>query len=150
MNLELAIRLDDANAAYAPGASVEGEWTIGAFEQWKADFVHLMVGWRTEGRGDQDQGLAARDEIYGKDHLVPSYDKRRFAIRLPDLPWTYHGRMIKIHWSVILLAKADGEKEIFAEVPIIVHPQPESFGRANNAAAFTPEGNSVNAAWGRT
>ncbi|MDO5682414.1 MAG: sporulation protein [Propionibacteriaceae bacterium] len=61
----------------------------------------ITVGWRTEGRGDTDTGVIATFNIpftSGQPTTVTTFP---FQFQLPpDGPVTYHGKLLRVLWSV--------------------------------------------------
>ena len=124
-SLKVAIELEESKTAFRPGGVMQGSIRVDAPAAWEPEFLELVVFWRTEGRGTQDSASILHDKYHeGAEHISSPFE-HPFTVRLPDMPWTYHGDMIKIHWYAGLYAKAKGEDEEFIEQNFVLHPNPE-------------------------
>jgi hypothetical protein len=75
-----------------------GEDLEGVVELDPNEEATLTVSWSTSGKGDSDSGVAHR-ESYRK---APDARTIRLSTRLPLLPLSYDGRLIKLWWRVTL------------------------------------------------
>lgn len=114
-------------AAYRPGEIVEG--TV-AWDTEGEDFesVDISLLWLTEGKGTEDTATAAQ-------HHVPSPSPRgaeRFALALPDYPWSVSGQLVSVVWAIeaSLEPKGDVTLERLVSAP---------GGRALDIASLDPE-----------
>lgn len=121
--LVASVRIDDARRAFAPGETVSGSATLSADAAWKCDYAEVALVWHTEGKGDADRQAVAVESLATKGETTSPSLTRPFVFRMPQLPWTYHGRALKIHWTIGVYAKPAGEAEASAEVPIEIHPR---------------------------
>ncbi|MDO5498071.1 MAG: hypothetical protein Q4F67_00130 [Propionibacteriaceae bacterium] len=86
---------------FVVGQEVAGVVTWDPRNVTRARSFQIAVRWRTEGRGDRDEGTIARVDIplpEGPPAAVTKYPFR-FAIP-PEGPVTYFGRLIRIIWEV--------------------------------------------------
>jgi hypothetical protein len=64
--------------------------------------AHLLVGWRTEGRGDIDQ------QTFYETDLEPQ-TPTRFSVQIPlNAPPSYDGELLRIIWEVAVGLKSKG------------------------------------------
>jgi hypothetical protein len=88
--LRIALR----ETALPPGAYLEGtcQWLPDQDERNKK--AQLIVGWRTEGRGDVD-----RETIYQQE--IPPDFSTPFTCQIPLTgPYSYDGQLLRIIWEV--------------------------------------------------
>ncbi|MCB2155912.1 hypothetical protein KQI84_13600 [bacterium] len=124
-NLKVNIELDNEQTTFRPGERISGRVSVEAPSMWEADFLELIIFWRTEGRGTEDTASILHEKYHdGMQNVSPQF-QQSFAVQLPDMPWTYYGDLIKIHWYVGLYAKEKGESEEYLEVNFVLHPNPE-------------------------
>ena len=111
----LSITLDGERRAYRPGERVRGTVSWMVDEAPESVAVHLV--WYTEGKGDQEVGLAAGAE------LRPGTEgSAEFDLELPPGPWSFSGKLISLLWAVELAV----EPGIAAtREPIVVGPEAE-------------------------
>lgn len=107
---------------FAPGETIEGRIDVRCPEPWKADYLDVVLAWKTEGVGDEDKGLGAEKAFVQKDEQVRPLMRGAFRFTAPLMPWSHYGGLIKINWTIGLYAKEDGEKEFAVEVPVSIHP----------------------------
>ena len=92
------VHLDRDVPSYLPGEVVEGvvDWTYDAVP-W---LMQLRLVWRTDGKG------TAQHTIEREEAIAPAVEgEYRFRMKLPDLPYTFHGRVLAIDWYVELSVK---------------------------------------------
>lgn len=88
------LRISLRETALSPGAYLEGtcQWLPDPDEKNKK--ARLMVGWRTEGRGDVDRATIYEQEIF-RDSVTP------FTCQIPLTgPYSYDGQLLRIIWEV--------------------------------------------------
>ncbi|MDA7979763.1 MAG: hypothetical protein MPJ50_13430 [Pirellulales bacterium] len=79
------------------GGKVAGRVRVSCMETLACRGVRLTIGWRTEGRGDQDSALILDDTPhYGE--LSPGDHEFPFSVEIPAGPISYQGHHIKIVW----------------------------------------------------
>ncbi|MBJ7900079.1 MAG: hypothetical protein GC158_09200 [Cyanobacteria bacterium RI_101] len=88
------LRIALNETALSPGAYLEGtcQWLPDRDERNKK--ARLMVGWRTEGRGDVDKAT-----IYEQEILADSLTAFTCQIPLTG-PYSYDGQLLRIIWEV--------------------------------------------------
>ena len=98
---EVIIRLDDNGRAYAPGASLSGEYRIEGHRSGNLQAVEVSVLWHSEGKGDEDLAV---HEFWRKNadggELGDPRRPDRFSTTLPQSPLSYDGQIVKIRWCV--------------------------------------------------
>jgi hypothetical protein len=110
--------------AFAPGETVQGSITIHCQQgPWTPTHAEALLFWRTEGRGDQDEGIAAAINLAEGIGEMPTSVTRDFSLPLPPLPWTYHGKALKVHWVLGVYLKGKPEIDHQHEVYLAVHGQ---------------------------
>lgn len=98
-------RLDVAEGrrVFAPGDTLEGDasWHLEEEPEW----VGVRLYWRTEGKGDQDVDVVARErwEAPGADA-----GSRAFRFELPEGPYSFSGKLITLYWGLELVAEPGG------------------------------------------
>jgi hypothetical protein len=92
--LVLEIHVDAGDGALAPGDTLRG--TL----QWVGDrapeAVELRLLWYTEGRGDQDVGVARTLRI----EAPAAVGSSPFEFETPSGPYSCSGRLISIRWAL--------------------------------------------------
>ncbi len=98
---EIIIRLDENGRAYAPGATLSGEYRVEALEAQTLQAIEVSVLWYSEGKGDEDLAV---HEFWRKDadsgDLGDPRRPHRFSTTLPQSPLSYDGQIVKIRWCV--------------------------------------------------
>ena len=92
----LSIQLESDKSAFRPGEKVAGtvSWQL---EDHPRE-VELRLLWYTQGKGDEDAGLA---ETMSFDQPSPS-DQRSFHFALPEGPYSFSGSLISLTWALEL------------------------------------------------
>ena len=90
----MKISIEGSRTDFEPGETLRGrvEW----FGQETPDALEVRLLWYTEGRGDQDVGVARTLRIEG----LASTGSRDFEFELPAGPYSCSGRLISICWAV--------------------------------------------------
>ena len=133
MGHEIQIRTDRDRKEYQPGDTVSGTVTITSESEWRALYAEVVLFWHTEGKGERDDGVVARLELAGKGSMVPRVVELTFSFQLPDMPWTYHGRVLKVHWMLGVYVKPSGGSEQSVELPLVMHSRPGLFRSGGDA-----------------
>jgi len=133
--VEIGLSVDgNAPLRFRPRDTVAGVATINCVNPVEPEYAELMLFWRTEGRGDEDHEVVAIERLVPTGaRLGAGREERRFSFQLPDMPWTHHGRLLKLNWTVGLYVKSPGLDELFVEVPFVLHARPEVFAAAADA-----------------
>lgn len=109
----LEIHVAGGREAFAPGERVTGtlQWLGDA----APDAVELRLLWYTEGRGDQDVGVA-RSLLVEAPAAVGSTP---FELQAPSGPYSCAGRLVAIRWALEAVARPGGET---TRVELVVAP----------------------------
>ena len=95
----LTITLDRAFGAFYPGEVVTGRAT------WRLNknpgAVELRLFWYTEGKGDFDMELV---DTYAFSS-TSAQGEEDFSVTLPDMPYSFSGKLISIIWAIELVAQ---------------------------------------------
>ncbi len=106
----------------ATGGKVSGRVRVTTLEHLACRGVRLNVGWRTEGRGDQDSQLLLDEHVHFGE-LPPGEQVFPFQAELPVGPISFDGKYIKIVWfanaRIDLAWKLDpkAEQKFFVTLP---------------------------------
>lgn len=103
----------------ATGGSISGRATVTTDELIKCRGVDLVLGWRTEGRGDRDQQLILEDRVHAGE-LYPGTRVFPFQATLPEGPISYDGHHIKIVWFVGIQIDIAWKRDPKNEMPFFV------------------------------
>ncbi|MDX2177083.1 MAG: hypothetical protein SF028_11510 [Candidatus Sumerlaeia bacterium] len=125
---ELMLHLEDARTVFHPGDRIAGEAHVVNDSEWTATQFVVELRWSTYGRGDQDTGAGAVQVLAPPGQEVPARSSHRFALTVPPLPWTYHGRALKIGWCVRLYAGGRHITDSETTVDFELRPRPEPAG----------------------
>lgn len=91
----------EAAQPFVVGQEVHGVVTWDPREVTRGRAMVVTVGWRTEGRGDRDRGTLAT--LHHPFNQGQPTTLTRFPFRFvlpPGGPVTYHGRLLRVIWSV--------------------------------------------------
>jgi len=119
---QIILSLDEDKRVYAPGDQLSGRLEVRFEEDCKVRRFELAVGWRTEGRGDEDSRTAEVVELTESGSTVPKKFEHYFNIVLPEAPWSYAGNLIKIQWFVGCYVKVGLKSEQRKEVEFDLLP----------------------------
>ena len=115
----IQIELDGAKTDYVRGELLSGSVTVYSASLDEPLRAELSVLWYTEGKGDEDLGVV-HFQTLAEDAAVLGTHSYRFELMLPVLPLTYHGKLVKIHWTVrVRVQHATGEDAVLDQ-PFIV------------------------------
>jgi hypothetical protein len=112
--IALALELEQGIAVFEPGARVRGVASWSA--EVKPSEMELRLVRETRGPGGRDFKIADAVPLPGP---LAAADRRPFAIDLPNAPYSFHGALISLVWTLQLVA-LPGEES--AAVSIIVAP----------------------------
>ena len=95
----LTIQLEQNKTAFRPGDVVAGtvRWQLDN----QAKQVELRLLWYTQGKGDEDAGLA-ETMTFEQPGLA---DQRSFRFTLPNGPYSFSGSLISLTWALELSAR---------------------------------------------
>lgn len=122
----IEIGLADGRTAYRPGDEVAGAvaWSLEAGPRPERAEVRLL--WLTDDEADRDSGVAVSVELPSPEVL----DRRDFRLRLPEGPYSFAGKVVRIGWAVEVLVEPGARAERTAIVvsptgrPIAPHAAP--------------------------
>ncbi|HVT07500.1 MAG TPA: hypothetical protein VHO67_08580 [Polyangia bacterium] len=96
--IQIELVLDDATAAFEPGAPVSGT------ASWRAErpprSIEVRLFWYTRGEGQRD--LAVVDVVVLA--APQAIDRRPFSLLLPAAPPSFRGRLLELVWAVEVVA----------------------------------------------
>lgn len=102
--MSIDLRPADHRRQWKPGEALEVEVA------WSADQpveeVEVRLLWRTEGRGDEEDGVVARESW----PAAGTSGDRELQFRLPAGPWSYEGELLTIQWLVDAVLWPSGEQ----------------------------------------
>jgi hypothetical protein len=112
----------DGGAAFAPGHTLRG--TL----QWMGDAapeaLELRLLWYTEGRGDQDVGVARTLRI----ETPSAVGSSSFELEVPSGPYSCSGRLVSIRWALEAVTKP-GKQTARAELVLAPGAREVELGR---------------------
>lgn len=99
----VSLKLLSASRRFRPGDFVEGavEWQFAL----EPESLEVRLFWYTQGRASQDAGVAAKDSVED----AGSAGFQEFRPRLPDVPYSFSGKLISIVWAVEAVAEPGHE-----------------------------------------
>jgi hypothetical protein len=112
----LQIRLDADGPWFQPGSSIVGEVRWRGLDA-DVEALDLRLFWYTEGKGTQDVGLATSRRIA----RPGSSGSRRFALAVPEGPYSFSGRLITLAWALELVALPGRES---VREDLLIGPRP--------------------------
>ena len=85
---------------FNPGDLVQGSVQVIPDSDIQCEHIYVRARWYTQGRGDEDEGIGAEQDVYQGElrEGVPSY--YRFHLKLPQEPWSFAGRYVNILWEI--------------------------------------------------
>lgn len=118
----LDIRLKSLHVA--PGGRLDGNVSILLPAGTSIASADIVVFWRTEGRGTTDEGIVLTEPLPLAGAPAGGQIEHFFSVQLPQIPWTYHGRLIKIHWFAGIYVKPIHGSEAGKDAGFVLHPDP--------------------------
>jgi hypothetical protein len=99
----MELRLDAPRAIYGPGDEVTGvaAWDLPTAPK----SVELRAVWVAESRAGEDVGVAESLPF----PAPGTADRRAFRLRLPEGPPSFRGRLMRLTWTLELIAEPGGE-----------------------------------------
>ena len=90
----IQIKLSTEGREFAPGDHLKGElcWQLPE----RSERFELRLFWATSGRGVPETGIV---EVARFDKLS-TQETRPFAFQLPEFPFSYEGRLMRLTWAV--------------------------------------------------
>lgn len=121
------IALRRGEGTFLPKDRVAGaaHWELDHTPKW----LEVRLVWHTEGKGTNERMIVSRERWEN-----PSpHDRRDFTLTLPEMPYTYHGRILSILWSVDVFGPSQRfwrREERIASVVIVVSPTLRPYGES--------------------
>ena len=112
----------DTPPRFEPGEVIQGYIQVTPEEDLDCRHLYARLRWQTEGRGDQDEGVAVEQDLFqGK---LPAGVPRTFSFHLaaPNEPWSYAGRYVSIVWAVEAAVDLPWARDPTERVPFILAP----------------------------
>jgi hypothetical protein len=111
----LTLHTADGGTWFKPGEIIEGRasWYIAE----EIETIEVRLFWYTSGKGTQDVGIVRTLRTDSPE----TSGSRDFSIRVPDMPYSFSGRLITLSWAIELVALPSGETE---RLDLQIGPQP--------------------------
>ena len=108
---------------YLPGETISGEALIIPDGDIRCKNVYARLQWRTEGRGDRDQGKV--DELVLAQGPLKAGLPVQVSLNfiLPDSPWSYAGHYISIVWEIAIVIDIPFAKDINYSQAFVMAPE---------------------------
>lgn len=114
--------LTQLQPAYCPGDTLDIQFRIELQPNAAISTIETRVGWRTIGKGDEDQGVHFLD----RQKFASDDDGREVVFRLstplPNSPLTHRGFMIQIEWNVDLRVTLRDGTVVAERFPFALQP----------------------------
>jgi hypothetical protein len=109
----LRIQTTDGGTSFRPGQDIAGTiwWSLAE----PPDLIELSLFWTTRGKGSVDSQVIESLRLDGP----PADGQRPFRFRLPDLPYSFSGKLVSLTWALLLAAQPSDEQ---ARLNIVVSP----------------------------
>ena len=119
---------------FAPGSVISGNVSFTPEAETEVEGVTIAIGWRTEGKGNEDQETVwDHEEEFSRELERPAPEAsgargvtmtRPFRCKLPDSPWSYAGKIVSIVWEVSVQLDVPWAMDINASRRFIMRPVP--------------------------
>lgn len=95
----LSIALQEERSSFRTGQDVSGTaaWSL----EVPPESVELRIFWRTQGKGDEDVGIAETIVFQAPGRE----DKREFRLRAPEGPYSFSGKLVSLLWAIEVVAE---------------------------------------------
>ncbi|CAN5662895.1 hypothetical protein BH23PLA1_BH23PLA1_38140 [soil metagenome] len=114
----VALVLDNDQYHFLPGERLSGRfWLAPEAVGKEIKRIEVSVGWRTEGKGDEDAGVHHSEDLAPDFRPIDPIEEHRFETRLPLSPLSYDGHLVKIHWRVLVQVHFRGREHWTGEAP---------------------------------
>jgi len=128
----IVIRFDEqdgeAEPRFAPGSVISGNVSFTPDAETEVQGVTIEIGWRTEGKGNEDQETVwDHEEEFSEDIGKPAPGIVKtwpFRFNLPGSPWSYTGKIVSIVWEVSVQLDVPWAMDIKASRRFIMRPVP--------------------------
>ena len=101
----LSIDLDGDRRDFRPGDTIRGRVHWSFADPPRA--LDLRLFWYTQGKGDQDVGIARKVRI----DAPPPAGSKPFNLIAPSGPYSFSGKLISLTWALELVSDPDGQTE---------------------------------------
>ncbi|MCC9603040.1 hypothetical protein LOC67_21030 [Stieleria sp. JC731] len=128
----MSIELCREDGIYEGGCDLTANWRISRVTLDSVTAVEISVLWFTEGKGDTDLNVHYFKRFEQEQILRSGLaDRQSLSCVLPATPLSYHGRLIRLRWSVRLrLFMANGREVVSNQPFYLVAPQSIQNGTA--------------------
>lgn len=108
------ILIDDEDLIVLPGQHLRGGFRVTSADPVYVKKAEISVLWYTEGKGDEDMGVVFLDSV-AEGQQLDAQQAFPFDVTVPDHPWSYDGKIVKIRWAVRVRLFPEHGSEIAAE-----------------------------------
>jgi hypothetical protein len=115
----MSIEIELEQTEYEPGSELRGSVVLTPLAGQEDHKVELSVLWQTEGKGDTDF-LVERFRVLTEGGDAAAQGTHAFEVRLPLLPLTYSGTLLKIRWLVRVRRYATLGDDLIEEKDFVV------------------------------
>jgi hypothetical protein len=127
MTDEPDLRLELIGTALRPGGELAGAFVIPGGPPPGTRSVEFSVLWHTSGKGTEDlQAIHYRAWKNDDGTLATLPNPHAFTVTLPKTPWSYDGKLVKIHWVARLRVRwvSDGRThEALRDTEFVLTPE---------------------------
>jgi hypothetical protein len=116
------VRIELSGAPLIAGGFAQGRLLLAPEVRTPGLSLSVSFQYRTEGRGDVDEGDTPSQPILDNAASPPA--EVPFTVRLPQKPWSYAGKLIKIHWMMRVRAEINGFAQHFDAPITLLSPFP--------------------------
>jgi hypothetical protein len=107
---------------FDPGGTMQVAVQIVPQDTINAKQAKAVVEWHTEGRGDQDSGIALEVPLAQGSLAAGMPIQQTFNVVLPKEPWSYAGHYINIIWLLKVTIDIPFSPDINAAQPFVLAP----------------------------
>jgi hypothetical protein len=118
----IEILIEDEDLVVRPGQNLRGGFRAASGDPVHARKAELSVLWYTEGKGTEDMGVVFHQTV-AENRQLDAQDAFPFEVKMPDSPWSYDGKILKIRWAVRVRLQPDHGKEIAGEQRFFLLPE---------------------------
>lgn len=118
MNEPISIHIDYDNKDYTPGDSIKGTvlWTPESIGKGKKP-ARISLFYKTSGRGTEEVHVVA-EETWAAEEIKGSFD-----FTLPQLPYSFSGKLISLTWGLEAVS-ASGNESIIYDISLTPNGEP--------------------------
>lgn len=114
------VRIELESGSVTAGEVLRGRLILGGEVRRPGLSLTLSFQYRTEGRGDPDEGATAGIRLLGDATSPPA--ELPFAVAAPASPWSYEGKLVKIRWIMRIQAEIQGFSQYFDAPVVLLSP----------------------------